>query len=564
MRSQPTRIAVGIALALVVACSGTKQAPPQSAAGQPGASTNQINAMSRDRVKDGGTLTWPLESMPVNYNYLQIDGSDIATSQVVGAIMPVPYTVTANGTPVWDRTLLASEPVVVSGPKQVVTYEIHPKAVWSDGAPITWRDFYWEWKAGRGVDKRYRVASTTGYEDIERVMRGKDDREVVVTFARKFADWTNLFNPLYPASVNQDPAAFNDGWKARPLASAGPFRLESIDQTAKTITFVRNEKWWGAPAKLDRIVFRAIEIAAQPDALANGEIDFMDVGPDASRYSRAKSVAAAEMRVAGGPNFRHVTFNGASRNLQDVRVRRAVAMAINRAAIAQSVLGPLGVAPVPLNNHIFMENQRGYQDNSGEVGKFDPAKAAQLLQDAGWQLHGRVRMKDGSPLELHMVIPSATPVSRQEAELMQNMLAQVGVRMLIDTVPSNDFFARYLTPGQYDLTVFSWYGTPYPISATRSIYAKPTRNDKGELLIQQNLARVGSDEIDRLFDSATQELDSQKVSAMANHIDALIWQEVHSVTLYQRPEIYACRKELANFGAFGFASIIYQDIGWAK
>jgi peptide/nickel transport system substrate-binding protein len=154
--------------------------------------------------------------------------------------------------------------------------------------------------------------------------------------------------------------------------------------------------------------------------------------------------------------------------------------------------------------------------------------------------------------------------SRQESELIQNMLGQVGVTLMISTVPSPDFFDKYVTPGQFDLTIFSWIGTPFPISSSRSIYAKPTTNAKGELQIQQNYARVGSDEIDRLFDEATQELDRAKATAIANQVDAAIWQEVHSLTIYQRPDVWFVKKGLANMGAYGFADIIYQDIGWAK
>ena len=82
--------------------------------------------------------------------------------------------------------------------------------------------------------------------------------------------------------------------------------------------------------------------------------------------------------------------------------------------------------------------------------------------------------------------------------------------------------------------------------------------------VQQDYARVGSEEIDQLFDRANTELDRERAIEIANQIDALIWQEVHSLTLYQRPEIYATREGLANFGAFGFAQPpAYEDIGWA-
>ena len=194
----------------------------------------------------------------------------------------------------------------------------------------------------------------------------------IVTFKNKYADWQPLFYGLLPASTNKSPKIFNDGWRARPLTTAGPFKLGSIDQTAKTVTLVRNEKWWGKPAKLDTIVFRAIDADAQIDALANGEIDLMDIGPDVNKYSRAKGIAGTEIRVAGGPNFRHVTINGTGEILKDVKVRQALAMAIDRAAIARAMLGPLGIDPTTLGNHIFMRNQTGYQDNSGDVGKYNP------------------------------------------------------------------------------------------------------------------------------------------------------------------------------------------------
>jgi peptide/nickel transport system substrate-binding protein len=211
-----------------------------------------------------------------------------------------------------------------------------------------------------------------------------------------------------------------------------------------------------------------------------------------------------------------------------------------------------------------MRNQVGYLDNSGEVGTYDPTRAGQVLDEAGWTLDGNVRTKDGRPLEVNFVIPTAVATSRQEAELVQNMLGQIGVRLIIDTVPSPDFFEQYIRPGQFDFTIFSWIGTPYPISSSRSIYAKPTVEPGGELAIQQNYARVGSDEIDRLYAEATQELDRERAIELANRIDALIWQEVHSLTLYQRPEIWVTKSGLANHGAFGFADIVYEDIGWAK
>ena len=58
--------------------------------------------------------------------------------------------------------------------------------------------------------------------------------------------------------------------------------------------------------------------------------------------------------VAAGPNFRHITINGTGAILRDVKVRQALAMAIDRAAIARAMLGPLGIEPATLGNHLFM------------------------------------------------------------------------------------------------------------------------------------------------------------------------------------------------------------------
>ena len=163
-------------------------------------------------------------------------------------------------------------------------------------------------------------------------------------------------------------------------------------------------------------------------------------------------------------------------------------------------------------------------------------------------MDGDVRKKDGKPLEIVAVIPAAVATSKQETELMQNMLAQVGVKLTLSVVPSPDFFSKYITPGQFDFTVFSWIGTPYPMSSARSLYAMPTKNAAGELDVQQNYARIGTPEIDQLFDGRIRSWTATKAAEIANQLDALIWQEVHSLTLYQRPEL-SCASGLSRTSA---------------
>ena len=112
-----------------------------------------------------------------------------------------------------------------------------------------------------------------------------------MTFKHHYADWQGIFCPVFPASTNKDPKVFNEGWRERPLTSAGPFKLDKIDKTAHTITLVRNEKWWGNPANSIASCFVRLRPPPRIDALANGEIDAMDIGPDANMFNRAKDTA---------------------------------------------------------------------------------------------------------------------------------------------------------------------------------------------------------------------------------------------------------------------------------
>ena len=551
--------AAALAFLATLAGCGSKTKQPVAAGVQksnPIAEQNQMNPQPRDKVQQGGKVTWAIDGVIVNFNQDELDGTYQVGYWVLQAALPMLFDFDAHATPTYDPDYLTGEPELTAGPPQVVKYKLNPKAVWYDGTPITAADFIAQWKATNGKDPAFHISSSNGYDHIKSVTQGANPFEVIVTFGTPYADWKGLFWPLYPVSTNTHPEIFNTGWKSTMLTSAGPFRLASYDATAKTYTLVPNEKWWGHKPKLDQIIFRVIDDDAQPGAMANGEIDLMDVGPSADEYNRVKSIPGVDIRVAGGPNFRHITFNGDSPTLKDVRVRQAIAMAIDRTAIAKAELGQLPVNPVALGNHIFMENQAGYQDDSGVVA-YNPEKAKQMLDAAGWTVQGNKRVKDGLTLAINLVIPAGVAVSRSEAELIQNMLAQVNVGVSINTVPTDNFFDKNITPGQFDMTVFSWLGTPFPLSASQSVYRKPV-GDK----IQQNFARIGSDALDHVLDAAAQELDPQKAIALANQADTLIWQEVHSETTYQRPDIWAVKQGLANIGAYGFASIAYEDIGW--
>lgn len=523
------------------------------------AAAYDIAPTPRERVRDGGTLRLATTEFPAQWNYWHLGGADLDTARILGAMLPWLFRADQHGRVAPDPDYLVRAEITRTTPKQVITYELNPRARWSDGTPLGYHDFQALWRACRGRDHAYRVTASTGYDRIESVERGADDRQVVVTFARPFGEWRGLFSPLYPAKTISGPAAWDRGWLGRIPVTAGPFRPERIDRTARTLSVVRDPRWWGPRAKLDRIVFRYLPRDAMAGAFADGEIDSFDAGSDAVAYRRALQVPGAVVRRAAGPDFSQLTFNGAAPILSDLRVRRAIALAIDRWALARSSLAGLGWPVRLLNDHAFVNTQQGYQDDAGEFDDADPGRAGRLLDQAGWTYTGPARSKDGRALTLRYVYPLSAVASRRNGELIQAMLARVGARLELRPVPDSDFFDRYLIPGAYDIAPFSWIGGPFPISGLGPVYGRPRDGE-----VEQNVARVGSRRLDAMLDRAAAELDPARARRYADEADQMIWAEVHSLTLFQRPQITPARRTLVNWGAFGLSTPVWTDVGFRR
>jgi peptide/nickel transport system substrate-binding protein len=538
---------------LVAACGSPVPTPPRAIAAY------DIAPTPYERVRDGGTLRLATTEFRSQWNYWHLGGADLDTARILGALLPWLFRSDQYGRIGRDPAYLARVEVTRTRPRQVVTYDINPSAYWSDGSPLDFHDFQALWRACRGRDRAYQITTSAGYERIASVERGTSDRQVVVTFARPFGEWRGLFSPLYPAKTIDGPAAWDHSWLDRIPVTAGPFRPERIDRTAGTLSIVRDPRWWGRRPRLDRVLFRYLARDAMPGAFAGGEIDAFDAGPDAAAYQRARQVPGTAVRRAAGPDFSQLTFNGAAPVLADVNVRRAVAMAVDRRAVARSSLSGLGWPVRLLNDHAFVNTQEGYRDDAGELDAYDPVRANRLLDQAGWRAAGGYRWKNGKSLTLRYVYPMSASTSRQSGELIQAMLARVGVRLALQPVPDSDFFDRHLIPGAYEIAPFSWIGGPFPISGLKPIYGRPRDGD-----LQQNVARIGSRRLDALLDRATEELDPARARRYANEADRLIWAEVHSVTLYQRPEIVPARRTLVNWGAFGLYTPNWTDVGFRR
>ncbi len=748
-----------LTLPVLAGCSSGKEEATTSVVPQ------DIAPVARTQVADGSTVNWAIDAMPATLNAFQAD-ADSATGRITGALLPTLFPLDAKGRPQLNPDYLESAKVVENEPRQVVLYRLNQQAVWSDGREIGAPDFVAQWRALSGKDSAFWTARNAGYERIEKIERGADDLEVKVTFAKPYADWRSLFSPLYPKQVTGSPDAFNDGARSTIKATAGPFRLRDVDTETGSVTLARNPRWWGGPAKLDSLVFKAVKPQDRAEALAEGKIDVADIDPAAAHriaqaardtgtsgppahgpgsgttpaaalrswalahgsdedaaaeaqaardeQARAAEAYATEQNDLRGyvvrkslePAYTQLALNGETGPLADDRVRRAVARALDRQQLVDTVLKPLGLPAAPLGSHLALAGQPGYKDSSGALGGQDTKKAQALLADAGWTQEGALKKtdgtkagsegekqtdrkaegdkkaeekkaaedkkddsktddaarrepskddglyivgddskpgeaegaatrviapapaaavqsaallrqagrlgetgtsedapariaaqdrqpggaagayapvgtaapapapdaargplgKDGKPLSLRFVLPSGpgSESLRSVGDKIAAMLDTIGIRTEITKVSDESYFRDHVASGDYDLALYSWPATAYPATDDRPIFAKPVPATDGSLLVEQNYTRVGSDHIDQLFDQAAGELDESAATKLMKQADARIWAVAGSIPLYQRPQLVATDKRLANVGAFGFGVPRYQDIGFKK
>lgn len=547
-------VLLGIAALVLAGCGGGGGTVSQQSQRL---GNTDINPHPRDQLRDGGDLRLPIDSLPNNYNYNEVDGTTADVSDITNAVMPHPFSAGSDGDPTPDPDYLASASLTSTSP-QVVTYTLNPKAVWSDGSPITWRDLEASWQTQNGADPAFQTSGTTGYQDIGSVRRGSDDKQAVVTFTRTFAEWKGLFSPLYPASATATPDGFNGAYRIGLPITSGPFTVDSIDQTAKTITLKRDPRWWGTPPKLDRVIFRAFDRSAQPDALANNELDYAAVASDVNLMRRAQTTPGVTIRNAPSRDYWQIGMNGApGAVLSDVRLRQAVAQGIDRADITRRLIGPIVPGAQTDGNHIYTPGTKEYRDNSDAL-PYDPGRAQQTLDALGWvRGPNGFRARGGTPLSLRIIYYDAGS-NLDIVKSVQNQLARIGVNVVPQALPGNQFDTDS-TRGNFDLLNSGWGSTSTPLSSSVGIFTSPVGDN-----VRQNYGRISSPEVDRLFTQASGELDDAKRADLGNQADRLIWQEAHSVVLYARPGTVAVRSNLANFGAAGLADRDYIDAGFLK
>ena len=526
-----------------------------------GGTSNDVNPQPASKIKQGGTMNYVQVSLCPQFNGNAAGGNLADCSTTMGPLLPFYTYFDGNGNVQVNKDYASSVKVSKVNGKQTVTYALNPKAVWTDGKSVTAEDFISMWKALNGTNKAFAVISTTGYDKMESVVQGKTKFDVIVTYKETYADWQPLFGALKPASLTATPEAFNNSWKLAPSPTSGPFIWDGVDNTAKTISVKSNPKWWGEKPYLDRIVFKQVPQAAQIDALLNGEIDYMDVSIDANAVKRVKADKGKKVRLDTNVSatFEHLTFGPFNAVTGDVAVRQALALALDREQIAVAIQSPIvGKKNVAvLNNRIFMKGLYCNQDNSGSLGKRDLKAARAMLDKAGWTVGSDgIRSKNGVRLSIATKYPSGNDARRDIILLSTAMAKEVGIELVPTLIPSADYFVKHITqPANFELAVFAWVGTAYPIASSPNVY----KTDSA-----QNFPKISSALVDSLGVRANQILALPKRCELMNQMDKELWKIMPSIPLYQRPNAVAVAKKLANFGAFGYTSLDWAKVGFTK
>ena len=544
-------IAMAIAGAVVAPFGMTTQAGAAKDGG-----SRQINEVPVANLKQGGVFRFVQVDICPNFNTSAIEGNLLNCSQVMGTMLPSFIYFDKNAVLQIDKNYALDIKASRVGGKQTVTYLLNPKAKWSDGKTIGLADFVSMWNVQKKAGQGFNITSSAGYEKIESVKKGKTANEIVVTFSETYPDWQPLFSALKPASLTASPDAFNTSWKAAPLVTAGPFKFKALDKVTRTIIVERDPKWWGDKPVLDTIIFKALPQAAQIDALLNGEIDYMDVGNDTNALKRARENSKISVRVAKAPTHEHFTFGPVTPVTQDVAVRQAIMLSIDRQQIATAIQGIVDPKVKPNNNHVFLDGTSCNQDNTGNLGKRDLTAAAKLLDGAGWAKGSDgIRAKGGTRLSVKLIYPSGNDNRRDTVLLATAMAKEAGIELVPTLIPTADYFGKYVLVSNFEMAIFAWVGTNFPIASSPNLY----KNGGA-----QNFGRISSAEIDTLFAKANNILDLKKRCELANEADKKVYQLVHSITLFQRNNVVGVPKNVANFGAFGFTSLDWTKVGFAK
>ena len=538
-RRARTRRGARLAVAVVAAALGLSAC---GAAASHGSTAARHEATRRAPLVEvnGGAVTVALDAVPTTLNDHTVAGDTVAGRMVASTLWAQVFRVGPGLSPQLDTNVVDSAEVISVNP-QIVVYQIDPRAVWSDGVPISADDFVYAWSSQRGgatdVDGTPdSAASTLGYRDIASVTGSNDGRTVTVAFRTPYADWPSLFDDLLPAHIAES-VGWNHGFDRfdpAVLVSGGPWLVQQW-QPGVQIVLVRNPRWWASPVRLDRVVVRAVAGAsALASALGSAQVQVAYPSAfDPTFLAQASSSASLLSQSQLGTRMLQLDFNVRHPPLDSAAVRQGVAHAVDRAAIATLAGQPQNHSVWEDNDHLFANTQAWYADDAVGYERLDLPAAARLLTQGGLVADPRgtwtVR---GQPVDLTVVWAADDPWSAATAPLVVGQLVGAGFDVTAEPVPARELVGAVLPTGAFDLALVPVDAGAYPTAVARTFSSAPAVTGAGAL---SDWSGFDDPHIDTLFTQAAQELAAAHAQSLYQQIDQALWNTMPTLPLFAEP-----------------------------
>lgn len=439
----------------------------------------------------GGTVVLILPEEPTTLNYYLADAAIVR--QVADATtMTGLLTIDENGdfVPVLAQELPTQENGGLSSDYLTVTWKLKPGLKWSDGQPLTSDDVRFTIEVLSNPNSGALVG-TAGFDLITNV-ETPDDLTTIITYASPYAGYLDQFAyGLFPRHATGAPEEMaNWAWNRNPTAVAGPFVLKNWE-SGKRIVFTRNPNYYEAGKPyLDEAIFEVVpEPAAQTAMMLNGEGQVhLWPGEFKSDYDALLKGKAQQYLIPGIWNMA-IDFNLSAPFdgdpgptpphpiLGDIRVRQAIAHAINYQSLQQDVLR--GSVSDSTNPFAY----GWYQCDLPRKYGYDVNEANRLLDEAGWVkgsdgirvAKGALYAKDGTRLSLELQGYTAfDPLQLTEEFIVENLRA-VGIEARIQNYDFSIIFGTYednspRMVGDYDMLIFDRGFTVEPQSYNFDAY----------------------------------------------------------------------------------------------
>jgi len=463
-----------------------------------------------------------------------------------------------------------------------VTYHLKDGILWADGQPCTCDDWRFTWEVQKSPDSG--VRSTIGWSDIEDV-QCPDAQTIVFKFARYYAAHLQTIGGSwpFPRHATGDPAKMQEWQFNREPLGNGPFKFVEW-ASGDHITLARNEYYrlWSTEGKpyLDEIIIRIIpsrEVGKQLiktgelDVLWNlTESDFPDMNMEGVTLSAVPDTRTERLILnLRDPEVDAPCADALRRDemwhwaLGDVRVRQAIRYGINKQQINDKLLyGKATLGTAELN--------AGWAKADIPVSEYNPDKARQLLDEAGWKVgsdglrvcDGCQYAENGRKLRLKIQTTSGDKLREQVELVLVEMMKEIGIELYIENVPSAELFAPFATGsfrahGRFDIVMYTSSYGPDPQGQMENYYASwniPCAENKGR---GYNFHRWVNDEVDELIKLAGSNPDLEVRRDAYQRISEAIDREIPAIYLYDRMLMNAYRTTLQ-----GWVDNSWQSMGW--